>query len=563
MSHIEKRLSPISNLFLNPDMRNLDELEKQIRMIWAANETSLAESSVRVGRTSDSPYENRIVEAVIPNDPVQFDTLIEELSFYYNGLIKWNSPGVMINITPPPLISAVAASACGNIFNPNLAMDVPSGNCAFAEMETLKMICDLVGWDYKEASGFMTFGGKSTVLYAIRSGLNRCLPKARYEGLANHRIKVFSTEQGHPCHYENCEWLGIGSDNCVRIPVLDNGQMDLHILEVELEKAVQNNEKIACIIANGGSTLYTTVDEIKQIVDLRDNLVEKYHLSYVPHIHVDSVIGWAWLMFESYDFEKNQFGFSDESIEQIKYVYNHVQEITLADSFGVDFHKTGYSPYLCSMFVCKDKQKVYDLGEANQASLDKMEYGLYAPFTFTLESSRAGVSALEAWISLKQLGKGGFQRIIGTLVETGCDMRDYFDRSEYSVCRNKSAHGFVALVMLFPSQLRARCKGNLDDFTDEELIQIAKYNHKFYLYVLSLSVKNKIPFLLDYVSKQSSVRDIKIGVMKLFPMSPFCNLDYLSSFYEEFEKILEVYDQTWEEMELQDSPFRPKPFVTR
>lgn len=85
--------------------------------------------------------------------------------------------------------------------------------------------------------------------------------------------------------------------------------------------------------------------------------MDKYALDYCPHIHVDSVIGWAWLMFESYDFIQNPLEFSEDAIVELKYVYNHVKDISLADSFGVDFHKTGYSPYLCSMFICKDKQK--------------------------------------------------------------------------------------------------------------------------------------------------------------------------------------------------------------
>ena len=563
MTIIEKRLEEVLEMFLSPDMSNISLLENQIREIWDIKGTELTESSVRIGHTSNTPYNERIRSSIIPEDPVPFERLLNELSFYFNGMVKWNSPGVMINITPPPLMSAVAASACGNLFNPNLAMDVPAGNIAFAELEVVKMICDLVGWDFDNATGLMTFGGKGTVLYAIRAGLNACLPEARYKGFARGGVKVFSTEQGHPCHYENCEWLGIGSDNCVRIPVLKNGQIDLKILKQELENAIKEEVRIACIIVNGGSTLFTTIDEIAQIVNMRDELMETYHLDYTPHIHVDSVIGWAWLMFDTYDFESNPLCFSEKALSELKYVYSLIKDIKLADSFGVDFHKTGYAPYLCSMFVCKDKRKVYSLGEEKQAPMSELEYGLYAPFTYTLESSRAGISALEAWISLKQLGKGGYQRIIGTLVETGCSMREYFSNTSYSLCRNMEAHGFVALVMFFPKEYRERLKHGIESFSDEELLRIAKYNHKFYLYILSLNSKNKVPFLLDYVSKQTTIRTVKIGVIKLFPMSPFCNLDYLDSFYSKLEEILDVYDATWEELVLDDSPYRPKPFVTR
>lgn len=236
MKNIEKRLEAVEGMFLHPNMDNLEMLEKNIRAIWDDNKTQLEESSVRVGRTSGEEYVERVSNAIIPDEPIDFENLKDEISFFFNGLIKWNSPGVMINITPPPLVSAVAAAACGNLFNPNLAMDVPAGNFAFAELEVSKMVCDLVGWDYNNATGFMTFGGKSTVLYAIRSGLNSCLPDARYLGLRNQKVKVFSTDQGHPCHYENCEWLGIGKDNCIRVPVLENGQINLDVLKNELDR---------------------------------------------------------------------------------------------------------------------------------------------------------------------------------------------------------------------------------------------------------------------------------------------------------------------------------------
>ena len=113
MSKVEKRLSAIKDMFLDPKMSNLGLLEEQIHHIWEYNKAIMAESSVRVGSTSGVSYADMVSEAEIPEEPVKFEQMLDELSFYYKGLIKWNSPGVMINITPPPLISSVAATACG------------------------------------------------------------------------------------------------------------------------------------------------------------------------------------------------------------------------------------------------------------------------------------------------------------------------------------------------------------------------------------------------------------------------------------------------------------------
>lgn len=558
----QTRISHIQEAFLSPDMKNIHDLEFQIGRVWELIGNKLTDSQIRIGQTETSSYLERVQNSVVPEHFSSNDDVLKELPFYMQGLLKWNSPGVMINVNPPAMTIPVAASACCALFNPNLAMDVPSGNLAFLELEVMKMLSDLVGWNYHRSGGVMTFGGKGTVLYAIRAGLHNCCHDLRVSGIGNVKIKVFSTEQGHPCHYETCEWLGIGRDNCVRLPVNEDGTTRLDLLREALWDAASKKYQIACIIANGGSTLYTTVDEIDKIVALRDELVKEFELPYCPHVHVDSVIGWAWLMFAGYDFEKNPLDFSTDALKHLQHVYKAVTHISLADSFGADFHKTGFAPYLSSAILFKDKRKLYALGDENQAPLDELDFGLYAPFTYTLESSRPSVSALSAWLSLKQLGKDGYRCIIGSLVESGCDMRLYFGNATYSRCCNSIGHGFATLVMLFPEELRCRSHGYLEDFADEELLRIAKYNHTFYMYLLNKQMHNEVNFALDYVSKQADVRGIKIGVMKLYPMSPFCTLSYLQGFYSKFESVLKEFDESWESLELYDSPYRPKPFVT-
>jgi glutamate/tyrosine decarboxylase-like PLP-dependent enzyme len=286
-------------------------------------------------------------------------------------------------------------------------------------------------------------------------------------------------------------------------------------------------------------------------------------LDYIPHVHVDSVIGWAWLFFKDYDFRKNPLNFTEEALSELDWGYKAISNIFLADSFGADFHKTGFTHYLSSLIVVKNKQKLYSLGDETQAALHELEFGLYAPFTYTLESSRSATSALSAWLSLKQLGVEGYQRIIGTLVESGCNLRKHFNQTGYSRCANETAHGFAALTLLYPVDMRYMIDDSLEKLTEIQLYRIAKYNYKFYLYMLSLQAKNKISFALDYVSKHTEISGVKLGVIKLFPMSPFCDAAFLSDFYTKFDALLSKYDKIWESIELEDSPYRPKPFVTR
>ena len=73
MSKVEKRLSAIKDMFLDPKMSNLGLLEEQIHHIWEYNKAIMAESSVRVGSTSGVSYADMVSEAEIPEEPVKFE----------------------------------------------------------------------------------------------------------------------------------------------------------------------------------------------------------------------------------------------------------------------------------------------------------------------------------------------------------------------------------------------------------------------------------------------------------------------------------------------------------
>lgn len=100
--------------------------------------------------------------------------------------------------------------------------------------------------------------------------------------------------------------VGLGKNSHITIPVASDGRMNMEILENILRDKIEAGKKLACIMLSGGTTNENLVDPIKEVYDLRQKLVEEYNLNYMPHIHVDAVIGWAWLFYSKYDFENNR-----------------------------------------------------------------------------------------------------------------------------------------------------------------------------------------------------------------------------------------------------------------
>jgi L-2,4-diaminobutyrate decarboxylase len=97
------------------------------------------------------------------------------------------------------------------------------------------------------------------------------------------------------------------------------------------------------------------LDDLQEMVALRDQLVDEFHLSYRPHVHADAVIGWAWSAFRDYPMEHNPLGFRLRTIRALAGAVRHIQHLHLADSVGIDFHKTGFCPYIASLFLLKNR----------------------------------------------------------------------------------------------------------------------------------------------------------------------------------------------------------------
>jgi glutamate/tyrosine decarboxylase-like PLP-dependent enzyme len=104
-----------------------------------------------------------------------------------------------------------------------------------------------------------------------------------------------------------------------------------------------------------GTTDAFGLDDLEAIIALRDRLVEEFHLPYRPHVHADAVIGWAWAVFNDYDLEGKPLSFRRRTLRALAGACRHIRHLHLADSLGVDFHKTGFAPYISSLLLVKER----------------------------------------------------------------------------------------------------------------------------------------------------------------------------------------------------------------
>lgn len=393
------------------------------------------------------------VAARLRDDPMALEQVIPELVEHLDGMFIWGHPRSQINVTSPPSIASIVGALLPTIYNPNLVSVETSCNLAVAEVRAAAMTAALIGYDPESSGGLFTFGGTGTDLYGMKIGLEKAAPGTIEKGLACERAVILSSDQAHYCRLSIAGWLGIGERNAVAVPTTDDNAMKLDELERKLRELLDDGARIAGIIATMGTTDAFGLDDLAGIVKIRDALVDEYQLDYRPHVHADAVIGWAWSVFNDYDVEENPLDFRARTIRALAAAVRRIKHLALADSVGIDFHKTGFAPYVSSLFLVKNK---HDLALISR-SRDKMPYlfqtGTYHPGEMTLETSRAATGPMAALANLLLLGKDGLRALLGHLVEMAEVLREELEAHSSTTVLNVENVGTVTLFRAYPDDV--------------------------------------------------------------------------------------------------------------
>ncbi len=475
----------------------------------------------------------------LPDGSSTVEEVTANLVDYFKGLTIWGHPRTQQNVVPPPSIASLIATLLTGLYNPNLSWDEYSHKVALAEVEGIAMAAALVGYDPARASGVFTFGGTGTTLYGLKVGLEKAIPGAMKNGVGAGAL-VMASDGSHYCRYNCAGWLGLGSQNLLTIPTDSRNAMRLELLREQARVALQSGRPIAAIIATLGTTDAFGLDDLQGIVALRDELVEEFKLPYSPHVHADAVIGWAWKVFSDYDFEANPLGFRPRTVRALAGACQRIRYLQLADSVGIDFHKTGFTPYISSLVLMKARDDFTLLTRSAEQMPYLYQFGDYRPGMFTLETSRPGSGALAALANLKLLGKEGLRVTLGHIVEMTQLLREHLEGHDSTSVLNRDNFGTVTLFRVYPE--------GVDTFTikDQEignpafreaLLYHNDYNRRIYDYVRDEAMAGHgVVISLTECYRHSDYGE-PIVALKSFILSPFADEANVEAIVE---KVLEA-----------------------
>ena len=462
-------------------------------------------------------------QARMGSDGSTLEEVTAELVAQFRGLPIWGHPRAQMNVVSCSSIASIIGVLLPAIYNPNLVSDDTAHGILEAEVRVTAMASDLVGYDPDTADGLFTFGGTGTNLYGVKIGLEKALPDSMETGVRGNPI-VLTSEQ---CHYSRLNvagWLGLGERNVVEIPSRSSNDVDLDLLREAAERALTDGRRIAAIIAVMGSTDAFGVDDLEAIVAMRDQLVTRFGLDYRPHVHADAVIGWAWSVFTGYSFEENPLGFRPRTVRALAGALHRIEHLGEADSVGLDFHKTGFAPYVSSLFLVRDQADLRRLvrGRADMPYL--FQSGEHHPGLFSLETSRGGGGVLAALASLRLLGKTGLRTLLGHLVEMAELLREHLEGHRMTTVLNGENFGTVTLFRVYPDDVDTwsiKERERTDPAARDLLLAYNDYNRRIYRYLHDDALAGRGVLISMTECYRHTDYHEPIVALKVYVLSPF------------------------------------------
>jgi glutamate/tyrosine decarboxylase-like PLP-dependent enzyme len=473
-----------------------------------------------------SPVEPNFAAALAARVSQQGESLeqvISDLVKHLEGMFIWGHPRSQINVVSHPSIASIIGVLLASTYNPNLVSDESGRGFSAAEVRATAMAAQLVGYDPARSGGVFTFGGTGGMLYGVKVGLEKAVPGCLATGLRE-RAVVLASDHSHACTRNVAAWLGIGQDNVILVPTTADHAIEISRLAAAARRTLEDGKRLAALVATMGSTDAFGIDDLAAIHALRDELVREFALDYVPHIHADAVIGWAWSVFNDYDFLTNQLGFRGRTVRALAKAHHNIRHLALADSIGIDFHKTGFAPYISSLVIFADRRDLDRILRPRESLPYLFHAGAHHPGLFTLETSRSATGPMAALANLLLFGKEGLRTLLGHIVEMAETLREAIVAHPDLTVLNEDNVGPVTLFRVYPhgtDTFTVKSRERTEAGFQDELVALNRYNRRVFerVHAEALTGQGIVISMTDAHSHSNF--GTPIAALKSYVLSPF------------------------------------------
>lgn len=227
---------------------------------------------------------------------------------------------------PTPALAGLFAALVNN----GMAIYEVGNAATVLERIVMEQVAQAFGHD-ENSSGILTSGGTLGNLTALLTARSIKVKENVWENGDNQQLALMVSEEAHYCVDRAVRIMGWGSKGIVKVPVDNNFQIRIDLLEEYYQQAKAKGVKIIAVVGGACSTSTGSFDDLNGLADF----CKKYDLWF----HVDGAHG-AGTVFS----------------ERHKHL---VEGIERADSIVMDFHKMLLIPALVTGVFYKNGHTSY------------------------------------------------------------------------------------------------------------------------------------------------------------------------------------------------------------
>lgn len=272
--------------------------------------------------------------------------------------------------------------------NPNVGAQILSPVATEIEKQTVKWLAELIGVS-PVYGGLLVSGGNMANFTGFLAGRTAKAPKSIKEAgmsMDAYKMTIYCSKTTHTWVEKAAVLFGFGTASIRWIAADMNQRMDIAVLEETIKADLANGCLPIMVIGTAGDVSTGAVDDLKAIAAI----CKTFSLWF----HVDGA-----------------YGIPAAVIPRLKKKFSGIEE---ADSIALDPHKWLYSPLEAGCTLVKNPHHLietfsshpvyYNFSSGDAFTQNYYEYGL--------QNSR-GFRALKVWLSLQQVGRKGYIKMIG------------------------------------------------------------------------------------------------------------------------------------------------------
>jgi len=277
--------------------------------------------------------------------------------------------------------------------NPNVGAHILSPMATEIEKQTVQWLAEFIGVS-PNYGGILVSGGNMANFTAFLAARTAKAPKTiKEDGLSNtpKKLTIYCSKTTHTWIDKAAILFGLGSKSIRWIQTESSNKMNNTVLEETIKEDIKNGFQPIMVIGTAGDVSTGVVDNLIGI----STICKTYDLWF----HIDGA-----------------YGVPAAIIPEFKDLFDGISE---ADSIALDPHKWLYSPLEAGCTLVKNPQHLIDAYSSHPEYYNFTNFkGEIAQnyFEYGLQNSR-GFRALKVWLTLQQVGRIGYVKMINEDIE--------------------------------------------------------------------------------------------------------------------------------------------------